>query len=286
MKRCNRVISISASVGKGGMNFPIDVKRIQEALNVSDLVTGKLVVDGKYGPKTFSAILQYQAGIFSHIDSCDGRIDPYGETLQALNNPRTAKGKKPVAIGMVAVLSDKLGGCEGIPPVEKLVVDPRIKAMLEVLAFSEGTGSNYGKVVNGRVLESPFFPELVGKFNVSITDLSRHPEILVTVNSVIKSTAAGRYQFLKTTWDELKMPDFTSNSQDLAAVKLMRRRGMIEPLLAGKIDEAIYKGAPEWASLPKPDNTSFYNSQLAKPLDKVRKVYKEALEVFLMKDLI
>lgn len=150
--------------------------------------------------------------------------------------------------------------------------------MLDVLSFTEGTGSHYGKVVNGTVLSSPNFPDLVGKKNVSVTDLSKHPNILVQVNSSIKSTAAGRYQFLKGTWDGLGMSDFSAASQDVAAVKLMKRRGMIQPLLEGDVAKAVHKGAPEWASLPKEGGGSYYGGQTARSLEQIEAKYKEALK--------
>lgn len=160
---------------------------------------------------------------------------------------------------------------------EELVLHPKIKAMLEVLAFTEGTGNNYGKVVNGTVISSPHHPELVGKKNVSVTDLSQHPNIMVQVNATIKSTAAGRYQFLKRTWDGLGMPDFQAKSQDIAAVKLMKKRGMIEPLLTDNLRQAVFNGAPEWASLPTEGGGSYYGGQPARTITEIEKKYKEAL---------
>ncbi len=160
---------------------------------------------------------------------------------------------------------------------EDLVLHPKIKAMLEVLAFTEGTGNNYGKVVNGTVISSPHFPALVGKKNVSVTDFSQHPDILVRVNSSINSTAAGRYQFLKGTWDGLGMPDFQPKSQDIAAVKLMKRRKMIEPLLSDDLHEAVFRGAPEWASLPTQGGGSFFGGQPARTITEIETKYKNAL---------
>ena len=70
-------------------------------------------------------------------------------------------------------------------PAEELVKDPRVRAMLDVLVFSEGTSGGYGTVVNGKVIKAPYNPELVGKTNVTITDFSKHPEILVQVSGSI-----------------------------------------------------------------------------------------------------
>lgn len=80
-----------------------------------------------------------------------------------------------------------------------------------------------------------------------------HPNIVHTAGS-LKSTAAGAYQFLKRTWDEvaeaLGLPDFSPLMQDTAAVYLIRRRGALADVLAGNIKAAISKCGKEWASLP------------------------------------
>lgn len=160
---------------------------------------------------------------------------------------------------------------------EALASDIRIRAMLDTLAWTEGTGDDYGKVVNGTVISSPLFPDLVGKKNVSIKDFRTHPDISVQVNAAIVSTAAGRYQFLKSTWDGLKMPDFTPHSQDVAAVKLMQRRGMITPLLEGDLRTAVYKGAPEWASLPTATGGSYYSGQPSHSIAEIEAKYRKSL---------
>ncbi|TAN51929.1 MAG: TIGR02594 family protein [Methylococcaceae bacterium] len=161
---------------------------------------------------------------------------------------------------------------------DKLVDNPKIKAMLDVLAFTEGTGNDYGKVVNGTVISAPYNPELVGRRNVSVTNFNQHPNILVQVNATIKSTAAGRYQFLKETWDELDMPNFQPRNQDIAAVKLMKKRGMIELLLADNLQDAVFRGAPEWASLPKDQtNRGYYGGQVARTIAAIEQKYTDVL---------
>ncbi|HEX7314731.1 MAG TPA: peptidoglycan-binding protein [Pyrinomonadaceae bacterium] len=162
-------------------------------------------------------------------------------------------------------------------PPEELVRDPRVRAMLDVLGFTEGTGDNYGRVVYGRVIRAPYNPELVGQRNVVIDDFSRHPNILVQVAPGLRSTAAGRYQFLKGTWDGLGMPDFSARSQDIAAVKLMQRRGMIEPLLRGDLRTAVFRGAPEWASLPTARGGSYYGGQPARSIEQIETRYRSSL---------
>jgi muramidase (phage lysozyme) len=68
------------------------------------------------------------------------------------------------------------------------------------------------------------------------------------------SSAAGAYQIIKPTWinvaKALGLPDFELSSQDAAAVELIRRRGALEDVKAGRIASAINKCRNEWASLP------------------------------------
>ena len=166
---------------------------------------------------------------------------------------------------------------------EQLLRDPRVRAMLDAIAFAEGTGDNYGRVVYGTVLgpsdrNAPYNRSFVGKRNVVVTDFSHHPNLAVRwANGQPPSSAAGRYQFLYSTWKGLNMPDFSRHSQDIAAIKLMQRRGMIEPLLRGDFAAAIHKGAPEWASLPVPGGGSYYGGQGARSLSDLRRVYNNSL---------
>ena len=56
----------------------------------------------------------------------------------------------------------------------------------------------------------------------SFTDYSDHPRKLVTLNSKIKSTGAGRYQLLSCWWDAYrKQPfeHFSPKSQDAVALQ-------------------------------------------------------------------
>ena len=169
----------------------------------------------------------------------------------------------------------------------ELLKNPRVRALLDTIAFAEGTRGNgdYGRVVNGTVIGAanpnlPFDRSLVGKRNVTVSDLRHHPNLLVQVAPGLRSSAAGRYQFLNKTWHGLGMKDFSPRSQDLAAIKLMQGRGMIAPLLRGDFNTAIHKGAPEWASLPTASGGSFYGGQGAKSLSSLRSVYATALRKY------
>jgi muramidase (phage lysozyme) len=123
---------------------------------------------------------------------------------------------------------------------------PNQKAFLHMIAVSEGTerigDHGYNALVGG------------GTFH----DYSRHPAIRVALPRKglppLYSTAAGRYQFLVGTWDNLaralKLTDFTPASQDLACLQLVRECAALLDIEAGNIRGAIQKCAHIWASLP------------------------------------
>ena len=88
---------ISGSVGRGGSNFPQDTKTIQQLLNQAMRgVPGfqPLKVDGMVGPKTIGAIDLFQRQVLRWAQT-DGRVDPNGKTLQALNQRAGAAPATP-----------------------------------------------------------------------------------------------------------------------------------------------------------------------------------------------
>jgi muramidase (phage lysozyme) len=68
------------------------------------------------------------------------------------------------------------------------------------------------------------------------------------------STAAGRYQIIRPTWLACKralgLADFGPESQDAAAVYLIKKRGALDDVKRGRVADAIAKCRAEWASLP------------------------------------
>lgn len=118
-----------------------------------------------------------------------------------------------------------------------------LRAFLYLIRWCEGTAGEDGY----RML---FGGELFDGF-------AQHPNRKVTKvlgGKPITSTAAGAYQFLFGTWEEcrktLNLPDFSPESQDKAAVYLIKRRGALDDVEAGRLKDAIRKCALEWASLP------------------------------------
>lgn len=166
---------------------------------------------------------------------------------------------------------------------KELLKEPRVRAMLDTIAYAEGTGKDpdggYGRVVKGTVVRAPGHPELVGQRNVTTSDFSGHPNVMVRVNPGDPpkkwSTAAGRYQFLLDTWNGLNLPDFGSESQDIGAVKLLNGRGSLVPLLNDDFEKAILNSNREWASFPK----SPYG-QPTRTMEQLKAFYNEALSSY------
>lgn len=130
-----------------------------------------------------------------------------------------------------------------------------IAAFLDMLAYSEGTANHpltknrgYDVIVTG----------LDGRPEI-FTDYSDHPFAHGRPPKVFnrrgeKSTASGRYQQLYMFWPhykkQLALPDFSPLSQDKLAIQLIRERGAIDDIRAGRIERAVSRCRNIWASLP------------------------------------
>jgi len=71
----------------------------------------------------------------------------------------------------------------------------------------------------------------------------------------LTSTAAGRYQFLSRTWDDIVercgfRGRFIPDAQVLAAIKLIKERRAYDDVVAGRFEVAVAKCRNIWASLP------------------------------------
>jgi muramidase (phage lysozyme) len=132
------------------------------------------------------------------------------------------------------------------------------RAFLEMLKFSEGVPlglDGYRTLFGGTLFDNGFIdhPRIAKQF----TD---------GAGRRLWTSAAGAYQFMAVspiptggatrvnTWDtlqrRLQLPDFGPDSQDRAALDLVRERGALADVQAGRLALAIQKCAPVWASLP------------------------------------
>jgi lysozyme len=122
--------------------------------------------------------------------------------------------------------------------------DSNVSAFLNMIANAEGTAGEKG------------YQTMFGyHYFYSFADHPRqYWDFTDLAGRQLKSSAAGRYQIIIKTWDALKdklnLVDFSPESQDAAAIELIRERGALADVQAGRIEDAIRKCAPVWASLP------------------------------------
>lgn len=117
--------------------------------------------------------------------------------------------------------------------------DQNVKAFLWMIRAGEGTAtdSGYRTMFGGGLFDS----------------FADHPRRVIKASGYT-STAAGAFQFLSRTWDGLvkqySLTDFSPHNQDMGAVALIRGRGALADVFAGRIEAAITRCNREWASLP------------------------------------
>ena len=120
--------------------------------------------------------------------------------------------------------------------------NPNVRKFLDVIASAEGVKHGYNTIFGNE------------RFN----DLSKHPNVRKqfkqTDGKMNVTSAAGRYQFLKPTWDDASwrygLRDFSPQSQDIAAIGLLIQNGSLPYILRGDYQTAIGKSGGTWASLP------------------------------------
>jgi len=142
----------------------------------------------------------------------------------------------------------------------QLLNNPNARRMLDLIASAEGADHGYNTLFG----------------NQRFDDLSSHPNIRKTFTQTDGkknyTTAAGRYQFLKGTWDglanQLGLSDFSPQSQDIGALALLAQNGALPYVLKGDFGTAIKKSGGTWASLPSSNyaqnkrSWNFVNKQL------------------------
>lgn len=128
--------------------------------------------------------------------------------------------------------------------VEQSATADNVSAFLYMIRFAEGTAGSrgYNTMFGYRYFD----------------DFSDHPRqsFPFTDKRGNRNTtdAAGAYQFLSRTWDDLVRrfgyPDFSPQWQDEAAIQLIRDKGALDDVEQGRFDVAVSKVRGVWASLP------------------------------------
>ena len=116
-----------------------------------------------------------------------------------------------------------------------------VRKFLNFLGRAEGADYN---VIVGHTAKNP----------KTFSDFSRHPGVVGLTTKDGSSTAAGRYQITKQTYDDfapkLGITDFSPESQDKIALAIIQRQGALDDVRAGRFEDAIKKLGGRWASLP------------------------------------
>ncbi|HBE88601.1 MAG TPA: hypothetical protein DDW67_05610 [Elusimicrobia bacterium] len=134
---------------------------------------------------------------------------------------------------MAAVAATSAGGACELPRT--------VRAFLDTIAYAEGTGWHYNYIFTFATFDS----------------YAEHPDRRICAGRLC-STAAGRYQFLTSTWkglaSALRLEDFSPPNQDRACLEIIRRAGAYKLVLnsgdRGNFSAALAKLNRIWASLP------------------------------------
>lgn len=123
-------------------------------------------------------------------------------------------------------------------------LDPNIGAFLAVIREGE-SGNDYSAYVS-----------FTGKD--SFSDKSDHPiatgekDYIIRPDNGLRTSAAGAYQIVYSTWLDVAQSDFSPYSQDSAAILLIKRRGAYDDIVNGDIASAVAKLTPEWEMFKQP----------------------------------
>ena len=115
-------------------------------------------------------------------------------------------------------------------------MNPYRRAFLDTLAYAEGT-ANYPNTGYNTMFTGKQF-----------SGYKDHPRKLQS-SGRYTSDAAGRYQFLSTTWDGLGLADFSPANQDKGALKLLAPH-VLQAIDKGDFATAFHGARKTWASLP------------------------------------
>lgn len=138
--------------------------------------------------------------------------------------------------------------------VDPITAKNNINAFLYCIRMAEGTEGRGGyRACYGYIHEIQSFeshPAITGEWLGE--RLSDQMCMLAGFEPGCKSTAAGAYQINKPTWRDVggDLPDFSPQSQDTAAIRLVAKCGALNDVKAGRFNEAVRKCRNRWASLP------------------------------------
>ncbi len=159
----NSSIGIRASVGRGGRNEANDVSAVQKRLN--DLMRAprvKLMVNGRCDPMTEAMIADFQKVVLG-MARPDGRVDPNGTTLRALNDAGSEGKWAQMSIG--APMAGP-GPFPGLQPVHSSFGGSRGQQLLQEAAAAQNSGVSFEEMRRSLIDTGfPPFKSFIGTIN-------------------------------------------------------------------------------------------------------------------------
>ncbi len=195
--------------------------------------------------------------------------------MLALATPRAQHCPTPshAILDDVTLIAQAITGSSG-GVVQATELSPEEKAFLDMIAYAEGVHDSYNTMYGGKTFTGRQHPR---RWNPSPWGTPG-----------VGSDAAGRYQFLSTTWDEaadaLGFPRsaFSPANQDRAAIWLIEREGrsvhdnVRNATTRWRFESAVKSMSFIWASLPP----QRYPGQRSKSMDELWKVFQDALKTY------
>ena len=185
-----------------------------------------------------------------------GRMTPklWGQTISA----EIASPPEPLP---------KVAAIDSPDPREHNIERDRVKAFLDTIASAEGTAAADG-----------YYTQYTGTKFASFTDHPREMRCGRRYGKKLCSDAAGRYQFLSTTWDRFAkkfgVKDFSPQNQDLMAIELIRERGALGDIEAGRLEPAVRKLAYIWPSFRR------FGGSVESSMPKLEEMYQKNLGIY------
>lgn len=150
-----------------------------------------------------------------------------------LADPLPGCGLRKGYVNMADVSASSAGGAWELPR--------NVRAFLDTLAYAEGVNEHYDYIFTF----------------VTFSSYADHPRKRICSGHLC-SDAAGRYQFLSSTWDSLArslgLADFTPPSQEKAVMEIIRRAGAYKAVeksdVYANFTAALKRLNGTWASLP------------------------------------
>jgi muramidase (phage lysozyme) len=215
-------------------------------------------------------------------------VDSQGRINKAMQQMRTSFTKMEDSIfDAIRILTEPISFDfeEGTQPQEEPPTEPGVppgpgtppsgpggsvgtreqRAMLDAIAFAEGTRDQPNKGYNTMFTFKQF------------SGYEDHPR-KINRGGGYASDAAGRYQFLSTTWDRLAkklgLKDFSPENQDKAAIELAREKGITQNILekegmSARVSRLL---GTQWAAM-----SGSNLGQGTKSLSSIQKAYQKSL---------